>query len=266
MSHVIAIANQKGGVGKTTTAVNLSACLARSGKRTLLVDLDAQCNATTHAGKDVPESESETTYALISDKAPDLKRIIRPIGPNWSLVPAHIALAEIDIKLFSVMNRESRIKKALETVKKDYDYVVIDCSPSLSITTVNALVAATHTIITIQTNWFAYEAIKRLMTIVGDVVDESNPKLATYALATMHRKNVNINEDVLTQIREDFGELTFNTVIPYTATLAEASVARQPICDYADGSKAHNAYESLMKELISRVETNAQATQISNNA
>lgn len=263
---VIAIANQKGGVGKTTTAVNLSACLARSGRRTLLVDLDAQCNATTHAGKDVPKSESDTTYALISDKVPDLQRIIQPIGPNWSLVPAHIALAEIDIKLFSVMNREARIKKALETVKKDFDYVVIDCSPSLSVTTVNALVAATHTIITIQTNWFAYEAIKRLMTIVTDVIDESNPTLKTYALATMHRKNVNINEDVLVQIQKDFEALTFKTVIPYTATLAEASVARQPICDYADGSKAHNAYEALMKELIERAESNVEATQISNNA
>lgn len=230
------------------------------------MDLDAQCNATTHAGKDVPDNESETTYGLISDKTPNIKKIIQPIGPNWSLVPAHIALAEIDIKLFSVMNREARLKRALESVRNDYDYVVIDCSPSLSITTVNALVAATHTVITIQTNWFAYEAIKRLMTIVSDVIDESNPELQTYALATMHRKNVNINEDVLKQIREDFGTLAFKTVIPYTATLAEASVARQPICDYADGSKAHNAYEDLMKELITRAETNVEAAQISNNA
>jgi len=264
--RIIAIANQKGGVGKTTTAVNLAACLARNGHRTLLIDLDAQCNATTHSGKEVPDSETETSYALISDKQPELKRLIKPIGPNWSLIPAHIALAEIDIKLFSMMNREARLKKALETVENDYDYVVIDCSPSLSITTVNALVAATHTVITIQTNWFAYEAIKRLMTIIGDVVDESNPDLVTYALATMHRKNVNINEDVLKQIREDFGALTFDAVIPYTATLAEASVAKQPICDYADGSKAHIAYEAVMKELISRVETNAEITQISHNA
>lgn len=263
---VIAIANQKGGVGKTATAVNLSAILARSGNRTLLIDLDGQCNATTHVGKDVPTDENESSYALISERAPDLSKIIQPLGPNWSLIPAHIALAEIDIRLFSVMNRESRMKKALETIKKDYDFVIVDCSPSLSITIVNTLVAATHLIIIIQTNWFAYAAVKRLMTVVGDVVDESNPKLVTYALATMHRKNVNIHEDVLEQIRKDFRDLTFNSVIPYTATLAEATAAQQPICDYADGSKAHIAYESLAKELITRVGIKQETTALSNNA
>ena len=262
--HIIAIANQTGGVGKTTTAVNLAACLARSGQRTLLVDLDPQCNATTHAGASVPDNEKTSSYALISEKHPDWDSILHPVSPNWQLVPAHIALAEMDIRLFSVINREQRLKNSLALVENDFDFVIMDCPPSLSITTINALCAATHTIIAVQTNGFAYEALKRLMAIVADVRDESNSDLITYALATMHRKNVNINQDVLAQVREDFQQLMLETIIPFTATLVEASVAQQPICDYADGSKAHLAYNALTQELISRVQR--QETQVRTKA
>jgi chromosome partitioning protein len=261
---VIAIANQKGGVGKTTTAVNLSACLARSNRRTLLVDFDPQSNATIHTSAQTSITEKESSYALISERSPDLSNLIKPISPNWQIIPGHIALAEIDIQIFNVMNREQRLKKALSQIENQFDYVIIDCAPSLSITTVNALCAATHAIIAIQTNWFAYEAIKRLMSIVGDVIDESNPDLLTFALATMHRRNVNIHEEVLEQIRKDFEELMLESVIPYTATLPEASAAKMPICDYADGSKADIAYQSLTKEIIARVE--AEEAKVSNIA
>lgn len=262
---IIAIANQKGGVGKTTTAVNLSACLARSGRRTLLVDFDPQSNATIHTGAENPGNEMHSSYALISERQPDLGQMIKPIGPNWQIVPGHIALAEIDIQIFNVMNREQRLKKALSQIENQFDYVIIDCAPSLSITTVNALCAATHLIIAIQTNWFAYEALKRLMSIVGDVIDESNPQLLAFALATMHRRNVNIHEEVLEQIKKDFRELMLESVIPYTATLPEASAAKMPICDYADGSKADLAYQSLTKEIIERVE-NTEKAKVSNRA
>lgn len=262
---IIAIANQKGGVGKTTSSVNIAASLARSNRRTLLIDFDPQSNATIHTNAKPPETEKESSYSLISEKNPNLAKLIKPLSPNWQIIPAHIALAEIDIQLFSVMNREMRLRRALEKVEGDFDYVIIDCAPSLSITTVNALCASTHAIIAIQTNWFAYEALKRLMAIVGDVIDESNHNLITYALATMHRKNVNIHEEVLAQIKSDFQELMLDTVIPYTATLPEASAARMPICDYADGSKADIAYSSLTKEIINRVE-NTQKAQISNRA
>ena len=261
---IIAIANQKGGVGKTTTAVNISAALARMNRRTLLIDFDPQSNATIHTGAKSPATEKQSSYALISEKNPDFSELVKPISPNWQIIPAHIALAEIDIQLFSVMNRELRLKKNLQQIEQDFDYVIIDCAPSLSVTTVNALSAANYAIIAIQTNWFAYEAVKRLMAIVGDVIDESNSALETFALATMHRKNVNIHEEVLAQIKKDFQDLTLETVIPYTATLPEASAAKMAICDYADGSKADEAYQNLTKEIINRVES--KEAKISNRA
>jgi chromosome partitioning protein len=254
----IAIANQKGGVGKTTTAVNLSACLARMGKRILLVDLDPQANATDHLGQANPERESESSYALIAEKSPDFSAILRPVGPNLQLAPGHIALAEMDIKLFNTINRETRLQRSLQELEPSLDYVIIDCAPNLGITTVNAFCAATHVLIAIQTNWFAYEALRRLMAIIQDVIDESNPELVVYALATIHRANVNVNRDVLDQIRRDFDNLTLETAIPHTATLVEASADHKTILDYAHGSKGHRAYEELAQEIIRRVERPAE--------
>lgn len=256
---VIAIANQKGGVGKTTTAVNLAACLSRAGRRVLLVDLDPQANATDHLGIENPADEKHSSYALIAEKTPDIKSIVLPIAPNLALAPGHIALAEIDIKLFTTLNREARLRRALAQVANDYDYTIIDCAPSLGISTVNAFCAATHIIITIQTNWFAYEALKRLMAIAQDVIAESNPQLITYALATIHRSNVNSNRDVFARIQEDFEDLAMKTTIHHTATLVEASIAKQPIVDYANGSKAHKEYQQLAEEVISRVERQQNA-------
>lgn len=253
----IAIANQKGGVGKTTTAVNLSACLSRMGRRVLLVDLDPQANATDHVGFESPSDEKQSSYALIAEKSPDFKLILSPVGPNLQIAPGHIALAEIDIRLFNAINRETRLLRALSQLENDFDYVIIDCAPSLGIATVNAFCAATHIIITIQTNWFAYEALKRLMAIASDVIEESNPELVTYALATLHRSNVNVNRDVLTKIQEDFQDLALETVIRHTATLAEASVNKQPILEYAHGSKGHQDYQQLAEEIIRRVERQA---------
>ena len=244
--NIIAIANQKGGVGKTTTAVNLSACLSRMGRRVLLVDLDPQANATDHCALENPTDERHSSYALIADKSPEFANIIKPVSPNLQIARGHIALAEIDIKLFSTINRETRLQRALSQVANVFDYTIIDCAPSLGISTVNAFCAATHIIIAIQTNWFAYEALKRLMAIASDVIEESNPNLITYALATLHRPNVNVNRDVLERIKGDFEDLCMETVIRHTATLVEASVAKQPIGDYAHGSKGHQDYQPLV--------------------
>ena len=261
----IVIANQKGGVGKTTTAVNLATCLSRTGRRVLLVDLDPQSNATDHLGQDPPQDESFSSYALMADKTPDLQSIIKPVGPNLQLAPGHLALAEIDLKLVSVINREMRLARALSQLDNDLDYAVIDCAPTLGISTVNAFCAASHLIVAIQTNWFAYAALKRLMAIVNDVMEESNPQLQIYALATIHRANVNVNKDVLEKIREDFGGLALDSIIRHTATLVESSAARMPIVEYAHGSRAHQDYEQLSQEIINRVERQnvvAQAQEI----
>lgn len=250
----IVIANQKGGVGKTTTAVNLATCLARSNRRVLLVDLDPQANATDHLGQETPQDEMLSSYALMSEKTPGMQAIIKPVGPNLQLAPGHLALAEIDLKLVSVINREMRLARALAQLESDFDYTVVDCAPTLGISTVNAFCAATHLIVAIQTNWFAYAALKRLMAIVNDVMEESNPALQIYALATIHRSNVNVNKDVLEKIKEDFEGLALDTIIRHTATLVESSAARMPIVDYAHGSRAHQDYEQLTQEIISRVE------------
>lgn len=250
----IAIANQKGGVGKTTTAVNLSACLARTGRRVLMVDLDPQGNATDHFGIAQPAEEAFSAYALIAEKSPDISSLLVPVGPNLQIAPAHIALAEIDIKLFSAINRETRLQRALTSLSKDFDYCIIDCAPSLGIASVNAFCAATHIVIAIQTNWFAYEALKRLIPIINDVMEESNPNLVIYALATVHRSQVNNNRDVLAKIEEEFESQALKSVIRHTATLAEATLAKQPIVDYAHGSKGHQDYHALAEEIIKRVE------------
>jgi len=262
--NVIAIANQKGGVGKTTTAVNLAACLARANRRVLLVDLDHQSNATNHLGLDNPTDEAESSCALLTEKTPDFERIIMPVMPNLMIARGHIALAEVDIKLLSAMNRESRLSRSLSNLSNNYDYAVIDCAPSLGISTINAFCAATYLIVAIQTNWFAYDALKRLMAIVEDVIDESNPNLIVYALGTMHRGNVNVNRDVLTRMQEDFKQLALETVIRFTATFVEASAAQRAIVDYADGSKGHKDYQALAEEIINRVERNqtSQETEV----
>ena len=227
------------------------------GQRVLLIDLDPQANATDHLGQANPEDEAASSYALIAEKTPDFAKIIIPVSPNLQLAPGHIALAEMDLKLHNAINRETRLQRCLKQVQGDFDYVIIDCAPNLGVTTVNAFCAATHVLIAIQTNWFAYEALRRLMAIINDVVEESNPNLVVYALATLHRSNVNVNRDVLAKIKEDFEDLALDSPIRHTATLAEASAARQPILDYAHGSKGHQDYEQLAQEIISRVERQA---------
>ena len=210
---VIAIANQKGGVGKTTTAVNLSACLARLGQRVLLIDLDQQVNATQHVGCQIPANENDTSFALLVSTNPDCARLIQPVSPNLALIPAHIALAEADLKLASAVNPDGRLKRALAQVSDNYDYAILDCPPSLGRATINAFCAATHLIVAVETAWFSYEAVTRLMTIANDVIEQSNPELKVYALATLHRNNVNVHRDVLARVREVFQELAFDSII-----------------------------------------------------
>lgn len=250
MRAVISIANQKGGVGKTTTAVNLSGCLAGRGERVLLIDLDGQGNATSHLGVEIPESEDATSYALLASPEPDIEKLAVPVASNLLLIPGHIALAEVDIKLFSQINRDTRLARALLPCADDVDFVIIDCPPSLGMATVNALSASTDVVICVQTNVFAYEAVRRLLAIIKVVKKELAPDLAIHALATLHRSTVNLNKSVLEKISQNFPNQTLQTTICQTAALTEAAAAGQTIIDYANGSRGHQDYEKLTDELL----------------
>jgi chromosome partitioning protein len=250
MRAVISVANQKGGVGKTTTAVNLSGCLAGRGERVLLIDLDGQGNATSHLGIEIPESEESTSYALLAEAEPDIEKLALPVAPNLLLVPGHIALAEVDIKLFSQINRDTRLARALHPIEESVDFVVIDCPPSLGMATVNALSASTDVVICVQTNVFAYEAVRRLLAIIKVVKKELAPNLAIHALATLHRPTVNLNKSVLEKIAQNFPNQTLQAFISQTAALTEAAAAGQTIIDYANGSRGHQDYEKLTSELV----------------
>ncbi len=250
MRAIISIANQKGGVGKTTTAVNMAGCLAARDERVLLVDLDGQGNATSHLGVEIPESENLTSYALLAEAEPDVEKLVVSIAPNLLLVPGHIALAEVDIKLFSQINRDTRLARALQTIADGVDFVIIDCPPSLGMATVNALSASTDVVICVQTNVFAYEAVRRLLAIIKVVKKELTPNLAIHALATLHRPTVNLNKSVLEKVMQNFPHQTLQTTISQTAALTEAAAAGQTIIDYANGSRGHQDYEKLTDELI----------------
>ena len=250
MRAVISVANQKGGVGKTTTAVNLSGCLAGRGERVLLIDLDGQGNATSHLGIEIPESEESTSYALLAAAEPDIEKLAVPVAANLLLVPGHIALAEVDIKLFSQINRDTRLARALLPIADSVDFVVIDCPPSLGMATVNALSGSTDVVICVQTNVFAYEAVRRLLAIIKVVKKELTPNLAIHALATLHRPTVNLNKSVLDKISQNFPHQTLQASISQTAALTEAAAAGQTIIDYANGSRGHQDYEKLTSELI----------------
>lgn len=249
MRAIISIANQKGGVGKTTTAVNLAGCLAARGERVLLVDLDGQGNATSHLGVEIPESENLTSYALLADAEPDIEKLAVPVAPNLLLVPGHIALAEVDIKLFSQINRDTRLARSLQSIADGVDFVIIDCPPSLGMATVNALSASTDVVICVQTNVFAYEAVRRLLAIIKVVKKELAPDLSIHALATLHRPTVNLNKSVLEKVMQNFPNQTLQTTISQTAALTEAAAAGQTIIDYANGSRGHQDYEKLTDEL-----------------
>lgn len=264
-ASVISIANQKGGVGKTTTAVNLSGCLAHRGKRVLLIDLDGQGNATSHLGVEIPDSENLTSYALLAEYEPDIEKLVVPVAENFLLIPGHIALAEVDIKLFSQINRDTRLARAFDEIRDSVDFIIIDCPPSLGMATVNALSASTDVVICVQTNVFAYQAIRRLINIVNLVKKELAPNLNIHALATLHRNNVNLNKKVLEKIAQNFPDQMLTTTISHTAALAEAAAACQTIIDYANGSRAHQDYEKMTDELISVISNRKHQSQTLQN-
>lgn len=250
MAKVIAIINQKGGVGKSTTAVDLSASLGALGKRVLVVDFDPQGNATSGFGIDKDDLGLDI-YDALMDSKPITEAIVSSCAEGVDVAPATIELAGAEIELVSVMARESVLRYVLEPVLPSYDYIFIDCPPSLGLLTVNALVAADALLIPIQCEFYALEGLSKLLESMRMVKGRLNPTLDIFGvLMTMHDVRTTLSRQVIEEVRAYFGEKVFRTVIPRNVKLSEAPSHGLPVNLYAPASKGAIAYDELAQEVI----------------
>ena len=251
MGKIIAVTNQKGGVGKTTTAINLSACLAALKKRVLLVDLDLQGNATSGVGK--ANADSNTVYDVLIGEAEAKDAILETGYGTLDLIPTAIELAGAEIELVGMDDRELLLKNALNTVRDQYDYILIDCPPSLSLLTINALSAADSVLIPIQCEYYALEGLGALMNTVKLMRRKLNPDLGIAGiLLTMFDSRTNLCAQVVHEVRAHFPNEVFETMIPRNVRLSEAPSYGQPIHIYDGRCIGAKAYGELAKELIKR--------------
>ncbi len=251
-ARVVAVANQKGGVGKTTTAVNLSAALAQRGARVLLVDADPQGNATTGAGID-KQSVRRCIYDVLLKSAGVLEIILPTQIERLDVAPATLNLAGAEIELVSALSREQRLRSALEPVRASYDWIVIDCPPSLGLLTLNALSAADALIIPIQAEFFALEGLGQLTKVIELVRAHLNPGLGIMGvLVTMYDGRTNLAVQVVEEVRRHFGERVFETRIPRNVRLSEAPSFGAPIARFDPKSKGAAAYAALAEEVLAR--------------
>jgi chromosome partitioning protein len=249
---IVAIANQKGGVGKSTTAINLGAGLAMQGERILLVDLDPQGNTSSGLGIDRNSLEYSTYDILIGDVP--IEDVVEPTSVrDLYLVPATIELAGAEIELVSLFSREKRLEQALKPLVEDYDFILIDCPPSLGLLTINGLAAADEVLIPIQCEYYALEGVSQLKTNVGRVQQSLNPQLEVEGVVlTMYDGRTTLSADVVSQVREHFGETTYRTVIPRTVRLSEAPSYGEPIEAFDPMSRGAIAYRELAREFRRR--------------
>ena len=249
LPRIIAVANQKGGVGKTTTAINLGACLADIGYRTLIVDLDPQGNASTGLGIDNRNLET-SMYDVIMHEAP-LENAIEPASvKNLFIAPASLELAGAEIELVPAFSRELRLRRAIETVVDDFDFILIDCPPSLGLLTVNGLAAANEVLVPIQCEYYALEGLGQLLRNVDLVRRSLNPTLEISTLiCVMYDARTKLADQVVTEVREHFGDKVCKTVVPRTVRLSEAPSFGQPIILFDPVSRGAVAYKELAKEV-----------------
>jgi chromosome partitioning protein len=250
MGRIIAVANQKGGVGKTTTAVNLAAALAVAEKKTLLIDIDPQGNATSGTGISKHEVPSSIYHVIIGEKT--LAEVIRPTAiPSLSVAPSNIHLVGAELELVNLAERETRLRDALAPYVDSYDYLIIDCPPSLGLLTVNALTAAGSVLIPLQCEYYALEGLSELMNTVSLIRNSLNERLAIEGiLLTMYTARTNLTKQVEDEIRAHFPSQVFRTIIPRNVRLSEAPSFGQPVILYDIRSKGAESYLQLAEEII----------------
>jgi chromosome partitioning protein len=252
MGKIIAIANQKGGVGKTTTSINLAASLGVLEKKVLLIDADPQANASSGLGIDV-ETIELGTYQVLEHSISAKEAILKTESPNVDIIPAHIDLVAIEIELVDKQEREYMLRKALVDVKKDYDYILIDCAPSLGLITLNSLVAADSVIIPIQCEYFALEGLGKLLNTVKSIQNIHNTELDIEGLLlTMFDSRLRLSNQVVDEVRKHFSTMVFETIIRRNIRLSEAPSYGESIIDYDATSKGAVNYLNLAQEIIKK--------------
>ncbi len=258
MGRIIAIANQKGGVGKTTTAVNLAAALAATPRKVLLVDMDPQGNATMSSGVDKRELENSALEVLLGEC--EAKAAIVKTSEGYDLLPGNIDLTAAEIQLMDMSERQERLKAALDTVRADYHYVIIDCPPSLSLLTLNALAAADSVIVPMQCEYFALEGLSALINTIDALKGKLNPSLEIEGVVrTMFDVRNNLANAVSNELTKHFGDRVFRSIIPRNVRLAEAPSHGQSIVGYDKSSRGGIAYLGLAGELIRREKKNKES-------
>ena len=251
MGKTIAIFNQKGGVGKTTTNINLAACLALKGKKVLILDIDPQGNTTSGVGISKKGLEKTTYEILVDDKLDPREAIMHTSVENMHIIPGSVQLAGAEIELVQLEGREQRLKKAIEKVKKDYDYIFIDCPPSLGLLTINSLTAVDSVLIPIQCEFYALEGVSQLMSTIELVKKSLNPNLKIQGvILSMFDGRTNLSIQVVEEVKKYFREKVYTTVIPRNVRLAEAPSYGMPITEYDPKSAGAIAYGEFAEEFL----------------
>lgn len=254
MGRIIAIANQKGGVGKTTTAINLSSCLAEAGKRILTIDLDPQGNMTSGLGVDKSELEN-TVYELILDECSIKESMTDTVVEGMKIIPSNVNLAGAEIELLGINEKEYILKNAVDYIKDDYDFIIIDCPPSLNMLTINAMTTADSVLVPIQCEYYALEGLSQLIHTIDLVQERLNPELVIDGVVfTMYDVRTNLSVQVVDNVKNNLDAKIYETLIPRNIRLAEAPSHGKPINMYDPKSAGTESYRALAKEVMERMD------------